>query len=110
MALHGLVFLGSTPVGAPVIGWISETWGPRVGMGIGGAISATVAVLAMLVIKREEIVGRLRDRRWIKPGGLPDGTTEGASMRRYDGDLVHARTQARKRPEEPAPQHGPDRA
>lgn len=110
MALHGLVFLGSTPIGAPVIGWISQTWGARIGMGIGGAISLTVALLAMLVIKREEIVGRLRDRRWIKPGGLPDGTTEGASMRRYDGDLIHARVGARKRPEEPAPQHGPDRA
>lgn len=90
MALHGLVFLGSTPLGAPVIGWISEKWGARVGMGIGGAISLTVAVLAMIVIKRDEIVGRLRDRRWIKPGGLPDGTAEGASIRRHDGDLVYA--------------------
>jgi MFS family permease len=91
MALHGLVFLGSTPIGAPVIGWISQTFGARAGMGIGGAISLSVALLAMLVIKREAIVGRLRDRRWIKPGGLPDGTSEGASVRRNDGDLVYAR-------------------
>jgi MFS family permease len=110
MALHGLVFLGSTPLGAPVIGWISETWGARVGMGVGGAISLAVAVLAMLVIKREEIVGRLRDRRWIKPGGLPDGNPEGATIRRNEGELVYARRRTRKSPEEPAPHHRPDRA
>lgn len=110
MALHGLVFLGSTPLGAPVIGWISETWGARAGMAVGGAIALAVSLLAMLVIKREEIVGRLRDRRWIKPGGLPDGTPEGASMRRNEGELVFARTRARRSPEGPAPQHGSDRA
>lgn len=109
MALHGLVFLGSTPLGAPVIGWISQTWGARIGMGVGGAMSLSVALLAMLVIKREEIIGRLRDRRWIKPGGLPDGTTEGASMRRDHEEFVHVNG-ARKSPEEPAPQHGPARA
>jgi MFS family permease len=110
MALHGLVFLGSTPIGAPVIGWISETWGARMGLGVGGAISLAVAVLAMLVIKRDEIVGRLRDRRWIKPGGLPDGSAVGASVRRDEGDLVFAHRRARRSPEEPAPQLGPDRA
>ena len=98
MALHGLVFLGSTPVGAPTIGWISETFGARVGMGIGGAISLSVATLAVFVIKREVIVGRLRDRRWIKPGGLPDGTPEGASMRRDEGELLHARVAGAETP------------
>ena len=87
MALHGLVFLGSTPIGAPVIGWISQTWGARTGMGIGGAISLAVGLLALLVIRREQIVEALRDRRWIKPGALPDGTTEGASPRRDEGDF-----------------------
>jgi MFS family permease len=110
MALHGLVFLGSTPIGAPAIGWISETWGARVGMGVGGAIGLAVALLAMLVIKRGEIVGRLRDRRWIKPGGLPDGTAEGASMRRHDGEFLFARMRARRSPEGPAPQLRSDRA
>jgi MFS family permease len=110
MALHGLVFLGSTPIGAPIIGWISETWGARAGMAVGGGVSLAVAVLAMLVIKREDIAGRLRDRRWIKPGGLPDGAAEGASVRRNEGGLVFARTRPRRSPEEPAPQVGPDRA
>ena len=27
MAVYGLLFLGSTPIGGPLLGWISETWG-----------------------------------------------------------------------------------
>jgi len=46
MALYGLVFLGSTPVGGPLLGWISEEWGPRVGLGLGGALSLAAAAAA----------------------------------------------------------------
>lgn len=42
MALYSLVFLGSTPIGAPLVGWIASVAGPRVGMAIGG-IAALVA-------------------------------------------------------------------
>jgi MFS family permease len=47
MALYGLLFLGSTPLGGPLLGWISETWGPRVGLGLGGAVSLAAALAAM---------------------------------------------------------------
>ncbi|HEX2046985.1 MAG TPA: MFS transporter, partial [Acidimicrobiales bacterium] len=47
MALYGLLFLGSTPVGGPLLGWISETWGPRVGLALGGAVSLAAALGAM---------------------------------------------------------------
>ena len=54
MALYGLLFLGSTPVGGPLLGWISETWGPRFGLGLGGAVSLAAALAA---------VGGIRARR-----------------------------------------------
>ena len=54
MALYGLLFAGSTPLGGPVMGWISESWGPRVGMAIGGALSLAAALAA---------VSRIRMRR-----------------------------------------------
>ena len=31
MAMFSIAFLGSTPIGAPLVGWISETLGPRAG-------------------------------------------------------------------------------
>src|SRR3954449_4975335 len=49
MALYGIVFLGSTPIGAPIAGWLGELLGPRVEFALMGALAAAigVAVLAM---------------------------------------------------------------
>ncbi|MEU4481069.1 MFS transporter [Micromonospora sp. NPDC023966] len=47
MALHGIVFLGSTPLGGPIIGWVCEQWGARAGLLVAG-ISAGLAALAVL--------------------------------------------------------------
>ncbi|MET7681519.1 MFS transporter [Streptomyces sp. NPDC005423] len=57
MALFMMVFMGGTPVGAPVVGWITDTYGPRVGFALGGAIAAAAAVTIGLVLAR---VGDLR--------------------------------------------------
>jgi MFS family permease len=40
MALYSVVFLGSNPIGGPLMGWISGAAGPRAGLliGAGGAI------------------------------------------------------------------------
>ena len=46
MALYGLVFLGSTPVGGPIIGWVAEHWGPRAGLALGGLASLAAAGIA----------------------------------------------------------------
>ncbi|MPZ72087.1 MAG: MFS transporter [Nitriliruptorales bacterium] len=39
MALHALVFLGSTPFGSYIAGVVSEQWGARGGIAMGGAAS-----------------------------------------------------------------------
>lgn len=46
MALYGLVFLGSTPLGGPLVGWVSEMWGARVGLALGGAVTLLAAGVA----------------------------------------------------------------
>lgn len=48
MALWSVAFLGSTPVGGPVVGWVAEQLGPRYGLGLGGL----AAVLAGLLTYR----------------------------------------------------------
>ena len=35
MALWSVAFLGSTPIGGPLIGWITALSGARVGLGVG---------------------------------------------------------------------------
>ncbi|MEU6575562.1 MFS transporter [Streptomyces sp. NPDC046805] len=57
MALFMMVFMGGTPLGAPVVGWITDTYGPRVGFAVGGVVSAAAAATIGLVLAR---IGGLR--------------------------------------------------
>ncbi|MBT3154801.1 MFS transporter [Streptomyces sp. CHD11] len=57
MALYMMVFLGGAPVGAPIVGWITDTYGARVGFATGGAIAMAAASVIGLVLAR---VGGLR--------------------------------------------------
>jgi MFS family permease len=59
MALYGLLFLGSTPVGGPLLGWISEHWGPRVGLALGGGFSLAAALLAASSIRARRRAGAM---------------------------------------------------
>jgi MFS family permease len=56
MAVYVLVFLGGTPLGAPVIGALASTLGPRSSLYIGGAVSAAAAVVIALVFARTQQV------------------------------------------------------
>ena len=31
MSLYSVVFLGSTPIGAPIVGWLAQDYGPARG-------------------------------------------------------------------------------
>ncbi len=61
MALYGLVFLGSTPIGGPLVGWISQQFGPRYGMGLGGVATILSALVAAAVLLRRRFVLRRVD-------------------------------------------------
>ncbi|MER6122220.1 MFS transporter [Streptomyces sp. NPDC001795] len=52
MALFMMVFMGGTPLGAPVVGWITDTFGARVGFAAGGLVSAAAAVTIGLILAR----------------------------------------------------------
>lgn len=52
MALYSLVFLGSTPFGAPLLGWIGETAGPRAGLAVGGVAALLAAAGAAAAYRR----------------------------------------------------------
>jgi MFS family permease len=57
MALYMMVFMGGSPIGAPIAGWITDAYGVRAGLAVGGAIAAAAAVVIGLVLAR---VGNLR--------------------------------------------------
>lgn len=57
MSLYMMVFAGGTPIGAPLLGWITDTYGARAGFATGGAISLAAAGVVGLVLAK---VGGLR--------------------------------------------------
>jgi len=48
MALYSVVFLGSTPIGAPLTGWLAESYDPRVALVLAGLSGLTAAWAAHL--------------------------------------------------------------
>jgi MFS family permease len=60
MALYILVFLGGTPIGAPVIGALAEAYGPRSSLWVGGVVCALSAVAGALWL-------RARTRQVLEP-------------------------------------------
>ncbi len=69
MALFLLAFLGTNPIGAPLVGWFAEAFGPRASIWAGGVISLGAALVALLVeLRRSKRVVPL----WQgEPHGVP---------------------------------------
>jgi MFS family permease len=51
-ALFAVAFLGSTPIGGPIIGWVSEQLGPRAGLWVGGLATLAVTAAAIAGVRR----------------------------------------------------------
>jgi MFS family permease len=52
MALYSVVFLGSTPIGAPLTGWLAETYDPRVALLLAGITGLSAAWAAHISFAR----------------------------------------------------------
>jgi MFS family permease len=70
MALRVAVALGGTPIGAPIVGWVADTFGPRWALGVGAAAGFAAAAVAIYVLAR-------RIDRPLSPG--PTAGREGAA-------------------------------
>jgi len=55
MALRVAIALGGTPIGAPVVGWVANRFGPRWALAVGaGAAFAAALVAACVLARRKE--------------------------------------------------------
>ncbi|MCW2543982.1 MAG: major facilitator superfamily 1 [Frankiales bacterium] len=72
MAIYVLVFLGGTPVGAPLVGVLAQTLGPRASLLIGGAVCAVSAVAAAALLARRSPDLLVTTRRTPQGLGHPD--------------------------------------
>ncbi|MDT0305410.1 MFS transporter [Streptomyces sp. DSM 44917] len=65
VSLMMMVFVGGTPFGGPLMGWLSDEFGARTGLLAGGAICAAASVAVALVLAR---IGGLRLRISLRAG------------------------------------------
>ncbi|MEZ5407759.1 MAG: MFS transporter [Acidimicrobiales bacterium] len=56
LSLTAVVFLGSTPIGGPIVGWIGEQFGARSGVAVGGVSSLLVALWVLRELAKPEVV------------------------------------------------------
>ncbi|HEY8828722.1 MAG TPA: MFS transporter [Jatrophihabitantaceae bacterium] len=69
MALYLVCFLGGTPFGAPIIGWVAGAFGPRWGL-IGGGLICLIATLSLATV--------IARRRGLTPADVSTRLAAGA--------------------------------
>ncbi|MGZ4480498.1 MAG: MFS transporter, partial [Nocardioidaceae bacterium] len=72
MALYMMIFQGGTPLGAPIVGWVGNTFGARWTLLGGGAMTIAGILLAVVVF------ARFQARRVVSPAE-PARADEGAA-------------------------------
>jgi MFS family permease len=58
MALYSVVFLGSTPIGGPLTGWLAQSYDPRIALLLAAGSGLTAAWVARASFRRFEIQTR----------------------------------------------------
>jgi hypothetical protein len=62
LALQAVLFLGSTPIGGPIVGWVSEEWGARVGILLGAVATLSAGAWGLAMSSRADGTGAVP--RW----------------------------------------------
>jgi MFS family permease len=52
MALWAVAFMGSTPIGGPLIGWVTSSFGARTGLGVGAASCFVACAIGWFALRR----------------------------------------------------------
>jgi MFS family permease len=68
MALYMAIFMGGTPIGAPLVGWVANVAGPRWAMSVAAGSGLVAAAIGLVWVIRARML-RLRVSR--PPRGLP---------------------------------------
>lgn len=61
MALLAVSTSGMRPIGAPIVGWVGETFGPRPAVALGAVSTATAAITMYLYLRRRGVIGARRE-------------------------------------------------
>jgi MFS family permease len=82
MALWAVVFLGSTPIGAPLIGFLAGRYGARFALGLGGVATLLIAGWAGFELRR------IRNAARLTAHSGASSSSAGAGYPAIDGNLI----------------------
>ncbi|HEY8947956.1 MAG TPA: MFS transporter [Rhizomicrobium sp.] len=54
MAIRLAVAMGGTPIGAPIVGWVADTWGPRWSIGVAAASGIIATIVGVRYLMKHE--------------------------------------------------------
>jgi MFS family permease len=54
LALQAMLFLGSTPVGGPIVGWVAEEFGARYSLALGAVAALAAGAWGLAVVRRAQ--------------------------------------------------------
>jgi MFS family permease len=74
MAMRLAVALGGTPIGAPIVGWVADHFGPRWSLGVGAAAGLAAALVGLFYVLRRRSEGRA-----VPPGSSSSKDANGAA-------------------------------
>jgi predicted MFS family arabinose efflux permease len=79
MAIFSTLLIGSTPIGSPLIGWVSNEFGPRWALGaaaLGGLIATVIALVWLRSSHNISTMATLRSAFTRTTNGQPDTATQ----------------------------------
>lgn len=65
LALYMAVIMGSTPVGAPIAGWVADTFGPRAAIMLGGTAGFVACAIGVIWVATSGRLRRAENRRFL---------------------------------------------
>ena len=64
LALYMAILMGGTPIGAPIVGWVADAWGPRAAILLGAAAAFVAFAIGMIWMLASGRVHRHESRRF----------------------------------------------
>ena len=86
LALQAIVFLGSTPIGGPLLGAICDAYGARAGLVVGGASALGAALFGSMAMRRN-----LDHRAALEGPNVPPPTSKSPERQTVMTTLPRAR-------------------
>lgn len=65
LALYMAVIMGSTPVGAPIAGWVADVFGPRAAIMLGGTAGFVACAIGVIWVATSGRLRRAENRRFL---------------------------------------------